>query len=231
MGIALACRVDARGLCRREQRDLGGIAVRRTSVACRDRVVAEHGGQVKLSVLAGGGPDAHHAEPILGQRAGLVGGHDGRAPERLHRREVPDDRLPTSHPLNADGERDRDDRRQPLGHGGDGQADAGEGSVREGEASHRGRQAEQDGGDPDRERDRASDAIELAGQRRLQHVDLLEQRGDAPELGRGARGDGDSLPRAGRDQRAGVQEALSLRQRCRGRHRFRPLVARVSTRR
>jgi hypothetical protein len=128
-GIARAGHVDAGLLRRRQQSELGGVSVCRTGFAAWDGVVAQHSAQVKLTRISGRSPDGLNGEPILCQSAGLVRGHDGRAPQGLDRREVPDDRPAPSHPLDADGERDRNDRREPLGHGGDGQADARESGI------------------------------------------------------------------------------------------------------
>ena len=66
-----------------------------------------------------GAPELAHRHHAGGQRAGLVGADDRRAAQRLDRRQPADEHVARRHALHADGQRDRDDRRQPLGHGGD----------------------------------------------------------------------------------------------------------------
>lgn len=67
---------------------------------------------------------AHHAHPVFGQRAGLVGQDDGRGPQCLDRRQLSDQRIARTHaphpPSKAEG---RDDG-QTFGHRGHGQRDA-----------------------------------------------------------------------------------------------------------
>ena len=68
---------------------------------------------------------------VLGQRAGLVGGNDAGGAERLDGRQVPHDGVASCHALDADREHRGDDRRQPFGHGRDGERDAEDQHVEE----------------------------------------------------------------------------------------------------
>jgi hypothetical protein len=120
---------------------------------------------------------------FLGERAGLVRADDGDRPERLDRRQPPDQRLTPQHALGADGQRDRDDRRQTLGDDGDGDADGGEdefvnGLTGEG-AHHHDKRGDDDTGDGEQR----ADTVEAALQRRRLVVHPTEQRGDVPQLG------------------------------------------------
>ena len=81
------------------------------------------------------------------------------------------------------------------------------------EAAHRGHDPEQHRGDADDRRDRPPEAVQLARQRRLQRIDGVDQRRDPPHLGVRARRDRDAESRPRRDDGAGVQHAVALRQR------------------
>ena len=59
-------------------------------------------------------PGPAHGHLVTRQGAGLVGAHDGGGAQRLHRGQVPDDRVAARHPLHPDRQRDGDDRRQTL---------------------------------------------------------------------------------------------------------------------
>ncbi len=74
-------------------------------------------------------PDLHHCHRVLRQRAGLVRANHRRAAECLDCRQLPDQRVMLDHPLHAEGQADGDDRRQPLGHGGNGEAHCGHEQV------------------------------------------------------------------------------------------------------
>ena len=91
-----------------------------------------------------------HAHPVLGQRARLVDAGGRGPPDRLDRREPPDDRTARRHLAGAQGERDRHRRQQPLRDGRDRDGDAGEERLVEARAAreHRGaeRQRQPDAG-------------------------------------------------------------------------------------
>ena len=75
------------------------------------------------------GDDLLDRHLVPGERARLVrADHRGRA-ERLDRRQLLDDRPLAGHALHAEREHHRQDRRQPLGHGGDRERDADEQHV------------------------------------------------------------------------------------------------------
>ena len=69
-------------------------------------------------------PDAHDAHAPGRQRAGLVGADDRRRSQRFDGGQAADDRIPARHPMDADRQRDRGDRRKRLRHGRDRQRDA-----------------------------------------------------------------------------------------------------------
>ena len=62
--------------------------------------------------LGRGGRHDHHLHQ--GQGAGLVGADARHRTQGLHRRQAPDDRVAARHALHADGQRDRDERRQAF---------------------------------------------------------------------------------------------------------------------
>ena len=194
---------------RDEQRGLGGIAQRRrrcatSGAASLHRTPARSSSSTSRcargrDVLAGGEVDGSlrcpqrlHGHLVAGQRARLVRGDDGGAAERLDRRQVADDRPPARHALDADGKRDGHDRGQALGHGRDRQADAGQGRV--GQPRSRGpppRPASATAATPiaiviarpTRSSSRVSGVASMLG--------LVQQGGDAAQLGRRAGGDRD----------------------------------------
>ena len=102
---------------RREQRELGGISRAGASAFAQLGVAACGGGRQQLVVIRP--PKLAHGHHARGQRAGLVGADDRRAAQRLDRRQPANENVARRHPLDADRQRDGDDRRQALGHGGD----------------------------------------------------------------------------------------------------------------
>ena len=108
-----------------------------------------------------------HRHLVFGEGAGLVATDDRRAPERLDRGQVADDRLAPRHPLYPDSERNRDNRREPLGNRPDREGYSGERCVAEGVPAkhpdaHQERRDDQDGdGEP------LAYLGELFGERRL----------------------------------------------------------------
>ena len=87
-------------------------------LVCAELGVAAGGGAARIS-RADRPPQLAHRHDAGGQRAGLVGADDRRAAERLDRRQPPHEHVARRHPLHADRQRDRHDRRQALGHGRD----------------------------------------------------------------------------------------------------------------
>ena len=178
--VAISLRSASNGIARqpRVRRALGrhvepGARRRRRAAPSRsDRrarpgsgVVAEHDRRSSSSRVVGARRRPQARCTVIwfcGQRAGLVGRDDRRAPERLDRRQVADDRPPARHPLYADRERDRDDGGQALGHGGHGEADARQRRVGEREAARPSRRRRRStAATRDRGRDRPADAVEL----------------------------------------------------------------------
>ena len=153
------------------------------------RVVAH---AADLEQVLGGG-DRLRGHLVPGQGAGLVGADDGDRAERLHRRQPPDDGVPPRHALDADGERDREDRRQALRDGGDRKADRGQEHLAEAVALDQDPEREgQRRQREDRAREPAREARHLAKQRRGQGLDLRQQTADASDLGGRPRGDDDA---------------------------------------
>ena len=101
----------------RQQRELGRISRAGASALAQLRVAARGGRREQRVVVAP--PQLAHRHHAGRQRPGLVGADDRRAAERLDRRQPADEHVARRHALDADRERDRDDRRQPLRHGGD----------------------------------------------------------------------------------------------------------------
>ena len=116
----------------------------------------------------------------LGQRAGLVRANDRGAAERLDRRESAHERVALDHPLDAERERDGDDRRQSFGDDGDRQGHAEDEHLDERLAA---KQTERDDDQDDRERDarqRLADSVEVLLQGRLRRLDLSSIRAILP---------------------------------------------------
>ena len=91
------------------------------------RARREHRCREELALVdAGRRAQRGDADPVLGQRAGLVGADDGRLAERLDRLQPAHDRAAPRHRPRAERERRGDGRGEPLGHGGDGDRDADE---------------------------------------------------------------------------------------------------------
>ncbi len=60
---------------------------------------------------------------VLGQGAGLVGADDAGAAQGFHRLQTANEGVALDHLAHAHRQIHGDDRREPLGHGGDGEAD------------------------------------------------------------------------------------------------------------
>jgi len=148
--------------------------------------------------LARRGQHPLHGHLVPGERPGLVGRDHRRAAEGLHRVQVLHHRTPGRHPLHADRQHHRQDRRQALRHGGHRERDT---EQQDGDrvpqivhaVQQRGDGHHQDGdrhhGDPEQPRH--------PGQVALQRTGLLDgglqQFGDAADLGVHA-GRGDHRP-------------------------------------
>ena len=151
---------------------------------------------------------------VARQRARLVGTDDRDRAQRLDRRQAPDNGVPRRHAPHADGERDRDHRRQALGNGGHRNTDDDEEGVlcgvaagEEGECEDRRREAEDD------ESEAPCEAVHLAQQRRSQRLDRTDQRADAPDLGVGTGGDDHAGAPAGGDERAREGDGAAVAER------------------
>ena len=134
-------------------------------------------------------PCALDEHPVLGQRARLVRADDRHRSERLDRGELADEGVAARHPAGAEGEGDRDDRRQPLRDGRHGQAD------RDQEHVLRRFPAGDAGGEDEGTDDEGKNGQRLAQCRepvlewRLASGVLLEQLGDPAQRGRHAGGE------------------------------------------
>ena len=116
--VAQQSRAQALGE-RDARRGIDRPAVRAEDLAAR--FVAAAGDLVEHAA----GIDGLHRHLILGERAGLVGADDGGAAERLDRGQLADDGAAPGHARHADGERDGDGGRQPLGDRAHGERDRG----------------------------------------------------------------------------------------------------------
>ena len=152
-------------------------------------------------------PELRDGHLVAGERAGLVGVDDRRRAEGLDRGQAAHDGAPARHAPDADGQGDRDDRRQALGDRGDRQRDGGEHGVCHGKAAKQAQREEEHGHDDDCSRQPPAEDRDLARQRRLGLRGLPEQRGDPPELGAVAGGDDDGRPDAVGGERAAVDHA------------------------
>jgi hypothetical protein len=185
-----------------EQGRLGGVAGDR-ALAVDVGVVAQHGslergrrpqrrvdGARRLVAVPGNrvavtvedhGTDGHL---VAGQRARLVGADDLRRPEGLDRGEPLDDRPVTGHGRGPQRQGDRDDRREALGDGGDGQRDRVQCGLgrrvppQERDGEHGGHREAGDGRQPAREH------VDLPLQRGRPLGRLGEKRGDLADPGR-----------------------------------------------
>ena len=108
-----------------------------------------------------GGDDGAHGHLVLGQRARLVRADDRGRTERLHRRQLAHDGVALDHALHAQRQHDRENGRQPFGHGGHGQRNAQQQRlhqpIKRTDLAH-----QQDRGDDDDGNDHHADAQQLA---------------------------------------------------------------------
>ena len=138
--------------------------------------------------LAGGGDHAPDRHLASGEGAGLVGADDRRRAEGLDRGELLDDGVVRGHPLHAQGQHDRQDRRQPLGHRRDGQGDAeqqgGDHVVGAVHPEHRKHGEHHHGRDHHhRDAEHPADERDLPLQRRRVLPGAVQQVGDLAHLG------------------------------------------------
>ena len=165
---------------------------------------------------------------VAGQRSGLVRADHRHRSERLHARQPADQRVAGHHPLQADGEHERDDRRQPLRHGGHREAHPAQQHLAQSAlppqghqpAAPPGLQQEDDPDDDQTDHDQHPAQFgEPALQRRRLRRRPLEQARDPSELGLHAGFDHEGRPAAcGHDgarmhDRAAIAERRGLRQR------------------
>ncbi len=176
-----------------QHRAFVGVAVARDF----QRVVRGHGG--------------HHHHFHERQRAGLVRADARDRPERLDRRQAPHDGVAGRHSLDADRERDGDQRRQAFR------------DHRHGDAGHRLEHFdernvtdEMSKGEGDRaddqndDDDRIAELLDLQQERRLERADAGEQLIDAAEFRLASRRDDHTARPAGNHQRAGIGHARAI---------------------
>ena len=157
-----------------------------------------------------GRPELLDGHLVARQGSRLVGTDDGRRPERLDRGQPADHGTPPRHPLDADRERDRDDRRQPLRDRADGKRDAGQHRVDERVAAREADADQQRGDDGDCDGEPGRDPCHRPRQRRLELGGAFEERRDVAELGVAAGCDDGRGARPVRDQRAAVGHAAPV---------------------
>ena len=132
-------------------------------------------------------------------------------PERLDRRQPPDDGVALGHALHADRQRDRDERRQALRNDRHRDADDRLEHLHEVHALHPLAVGEdQDANDADDGGDRVAELLDLAQERRLERADAGEQLVDAAELRLAAGRDDDARRAAGHDHGSGERHAFPI---------------------
>ncbi len=214
-----------------EQRALARISTAPppTVLALDRRVVAAHGraqqarerltpldrtrGRIGEVELGSVGPQQLRAHAPLGQRAGLVAADDVGRAERLHRGQALDERPPPGHAPDADRQRERDRRQEPLRDVRHEQADREGQRVLERQARGCHAEHEEDHAGADRhDRDELRGTVDL----RLQRADLaahpLRECCDPPELGAHPGRVDDGLGFAGGAERPGEDEILGVEQ-------------------
>ena len=155
-------------------------------------------------------PQLAYGHRVLGQRPGLVGADDGRAAERLDRRQLADDRAPFRHARDADRQGHRHRRRQPLGNRADRERDRRHEHVDHRFAAGDADDEGEDGQRQDRHQQALREGADLARQRRRHVRRLGDQLRDATGLGLVAGGDDDAGAGAGDDQRSRVGHVLAV---------------------
>ena len=227
MGIAGQAAASQHGLQLQTQRAFGQLD------ACA--LGAPFGGVTHDGEVAAprGGHHPLHGHLAARQRAGLVRRDDGGRPERFDRGQLLDDGVVARHAPHAHRQHHRQDRRQALGHGGDGQRyaqqqyrdDIGHALNVRGEQDR----AHHNGGDRQRR-----DTQHLA---QMRDLDLkwrrcvgggVQQGGNAAHLGLHAGGGDDGAPAALRDRRALEHHVQPVAQRRNRRQRRRILQHRLA---
>ena len=163
-------------------------------------------GAAAAGFTAGGG-QAQQGHLAAGQRAGLVGGDDRGAAQRLHRRQLLDHRPVAGHALHAQRQQHGDDGGQPLGHRRHRQRHAQQQQrQRVGQAGrrrHQGHRAHHQAGHPQRRPAQpAAQARHLHLQRRGWRRGVGQQPGDGAHGGGHAGGGDDGQAVALRHRRA-----------------------------
>ena len=161
--------------------------------------------------LAGSG--VGEPKPVLGQRARLVRGDDGRAPERLDRSESANDRPPRGHLTRAQRQGDRDRRGQSLRDCGDGDRDSDQERLLERGAASEHRAAESERHDDSESDHQPCERADTALQGRERRLRLLRQARDLAQLRGRARCRDDPAATAARHRRARVGHRRAFCQR------------------
>lgn len=200
-----------------------GVRDRRVAVLGRGRhaAVFGHGRRdsrrrpaVQFDRPVVGEPRASDGHAVFGQRPRLVGDDVVDRAEALDDREVADERVALHERPRPEREGERDDRREALGDGRNGERDGDE------EDDHRvgrgeeqlDRRDEQDERD-DADADAAAEAVDLDFERRLALAGLPELVCDAPEFGVHRGGDDDGLGATPDHGGSGVEDASPVGQR------------------
>jgi len=159
-------------------------------------------------------PELAHRHLADGEGAGLVAAdHVGRA-ERLDGVQAPDERTATRHALDADGERDRHDGRQPLRHRRDRERDRREEQLERRQAAQPAREEDERDDAERAPRQEPSEPGELPLQRRAAVVRRgRDEARDRADLGRDSRGDDDRGRAAGSDAGAHVHHVAAVGER------------------
>ena len=155
---------------------------------------------------------AHHSHLVLGQRAGLVRADHGHGPQRLDGRKPAHHGVARGHPRRADGQGDRDDRRQALRNRRDREADHGKEEIDRRELVRQDAEEErQQPAEDDEDSDPSCELVELARQRRRDLLDAGHEGADATDLGVRRGGHDHPGGLAVRDHGARVGHAVALR--------------------
>jgi hypothetical protein len=154
-----------------------------------------------------------HGHAVLGQRAGLVGADHAHRAERLDGGQPADERPALEHAPRAERQREGDHGGQACGHDGDGDRDGGQQQVAD--------LVPAQNADPkDERRDPGPDQgqhhpqlVQPALEGGTLRADLLDQPGDAAQLGVHAGGDHQPAPAPGGDDRPQVGHVAPVAER------------------
>ena len=181
-------------------------------------LIAEHRARRRVAgafdpVVMGAGEHLLHGHLVARQGSGLVRADHTHGTEAFHCRQLADDRLARGHAPHAQGQNDRQHRRQPLRDRRHGKADGRHqhlpGAViaqqhTKGEGTERQHQDDQ--------RQMAGEARHIREQRGLQADDLAQHVTDLAQLGIPGGRHHYASTRAGHDQGAGIGHAASIAQ-------------------